>query len=164
MVAPFDNERPKKYRASVFDRLIDEEAGSNRPERPPFRVQTKPQYARSIIRDLGYLFNTRTTKRFDVGPVAGPRTVLDYGIDDYTHLSPANWEDRNLIARHFRSAIEAYEPRLKINDVIVEEVADKHRRLFIRFDALLLGGDMSEPVSFGITVDQSEGTVELGGR
>jgi len=163
MVAPSDGERAKKYRASILDRLIDEEPGA-RPERPPFRVYTKSQYARSIIRDLGRLFNTRTTRRFDVGPIAGPRTVLDYGVDDYTHLSPANYEDRDSIARSFRSAIEAYEPRLKINEVIVDEIPDKHRSLLLRFDALLLGGGVSEPVSFGLVVDQSEGKVELSGR
>lgn len=163
MVAPFDNERPKKYRASILDRLIDDEPGA-RPERPPFRVQSKAQYARSIIRDLERLFNTRTTERFDVGPIAGPRTVLDYGVDDFTHLSPANYEDRDTISSSFRSAIEAFEPRLKINDVIVDEVPDKHRSLLLRFDALLLGGGVSEPVSFGLVVDQSEGTVALSGR
>lgn len=163
MVAPFDNERPKKYRASVLDRLIDDEPGA-KPERPPFRVQTRSQYARAVVRDLGYLFNTRTTKRFDVGDVAGPRTVLDYGVDDFTHLSPANYEDRDVIARSFRSAIEAYEPRLRINEVIVEELVDKHRSLLIRFDAMLIGGGTTEPVSFGLVVDQSEGTVELSGR
>lgn len=163
MVAPFDTERPKKYRASILDRLMDDEPGA-RPERPPFRVQTRAAYARSVVRDLGYLFNTRSTKRFDVGPVAGPRTVLDYGVDDFTHLSPANYEDRDRIARSFRNAIEAYEPRLKINQVFVEEIPDQHRSLFLRFDALLLGGGMSEPVSFGLVVDQSEGTVELSGR
>lgn len=163
MASLVDDERPKKYRASILDRLMDDEPGA-RPERPPFRVQNKAQYARSIVRDLEFLFNTRTTKRFDVGPVAGPRTVLDYGVDDFTHLSPANYEDRDRIAKSFRHAIQAYEPRLRINDVIVEEIADKHRSLLLRFDALLLGGGVSEPVSFGLVVDQSEGTVKLSGR
>lgn len=162
-MASFVEVNPKKYRASILDRLMDDEPGA-RPERPPFRVQNKPQYARSIVRDLGYLFNSRTTKRWDVGPVAGPRTVLDYGIDDYTHLSPANYEDRDTIAKVFREAIEAFEPRLKINDVIVEEIPEQKRKLLLRFDALMLGGGVVEPVSFGVVVNQSEGTVELRGR
>lgn len=163
MVAPWDNERPKKYRASILDRLIDEEPGA-KPERPPFRVQNRAQYAGSIVRDLERLFNSRTTKRFDVGPVAGPRTVLDYGVDDFTHLSPANYEDRDFIARSFKSAIIAFEPRLQINDVLVEEIEGRHRALLLRFDGKLLGGGSSEPVSFGLVVDPSSGSVELSGR
>jgi len=163
MASPFKEEKPRKYRASLIDRLMDDDPGS-KPERPPFRAQNRGEYARSLIRDLGFLFNSRTTKRFDIGPIAGPRSVLDYGIDDYTHLSPANYEDRTTIARHFESAIRAYEPRLQINKVTVEQVPEQHRQLLIRFDAVLVGGGTTEPVSFGLVVDQSQGTVELSGR
>lgn len=162
-MASLKEERQKAYRASILDRLMDDEPGAP-PERPPFRVQRKPQYARSIVRDLVYLFNTRCTRRYDVGPVAGPRTVLDYGVDDFTHLSPQNYEDRNQLAKWLREAVIAYEPRLKISEVTITEVEGKQRVLKVRFDGMLLGGGTSEPVSFGLLVNQSEGTVELGGR
>lgn len=160
---PADDDRHKSYRASILDRLIDDDPGE-RPERPPFRVQSKAQYARSIVRDLQDLFNTRCTHRYDVGPVAGPRSVLDFGIDDFTHLSPQNFEDRDRVARVFREAIQAFEPRLQINRVFVEEVPEHQRVLLIKFDAMLLGGGTTEPVSFGLLVNQSEGTVKLSGR
>lgn len=160
---PPDEERQKSYRASILDRLIDDDPG-DKPERPPFRVQSKPQYARSVVRDLQHLFNTRCNHRFDVGPIAGPRNVLDYGVDDFTHLSPQNFEDRDRVARTFRDAIVAFEPRLRINKVIVEEIPEQKRVLLIKFDALLIGGGTSEPVSFGLMVNQSEGTVQLSGR
>lgn len=153
----------RKYRASILDRLQDDDPGS-KPERPPFRVQSRARYARSIIRDLQYLLNTRCTKRFDVGEVAGPRTVLDYGVDDFTHLSPQNYEDRDVISAQFRAAIEAYEPRLAINEVRVEEIEGQVRKLALRFDAMLIGGGTREPVSFGLMLDQNEGTVDLIGR
>lgn len=160
---PKDDARPQSYRASLLDRLMDDEPGG-KPERPPFRVQTRSEYARALVRDLNFLFNTRTTKRWDLGEVAGPRSSLDFGVDDFTHLSPQNYEDRNSIARIFREAIVAFEPRLRIGDVTVEPVPGHPRSVVLRFDAELLGGDSPEPVSFGLRVDQSEGTVKFDGR
>lgn len=163
MASGFSRTDKRKYRASILDRLMDDDPG-NKPERPPFRVQTRARYARSIIRDLQYLLNSRCTKRYDVGETAGPRTVMDYGVDDFTHLSPQNYEDRDVISARFREAIEAFEPRLAINEVRVEEIDGQVRKLALRFDAMLIGGGTSEPVSFGLMIDQSQGTVDLIGR
>lgn len=154
--------RDRNVRAGLLDRLLDDEPGGP-PERPPMRTQSRNEFARSIVRDLKWLLNTRCTARFDLGKEAGPRSVLDFGLDDFTHLGPASYDDRELLARQLREAIKAFEPRLQIRQVTVEPIAGQHRALEARFQAFLLTEDAREPVSFRVRVDTSEGDIEVHG-
>lgn len=152
----------QRVRASLLDRLIDEEPGGPR-ERPPFRTQSVGQYARSVVRDLQWLFNTRCTKRFDVGREAGPRTVLDYGVDDFTHLAAASHVDRALLAKNIKEAIVAFEPRLKVKLVSVEADEGDRQRAVIYIEAGLIIEDTLEPVSFRVVVNNATGEVMVDG-
>ncbi len=152
----------RKVRASLLDRLLDDEpAGA--VERPPFRVQTRSRFARSMIRDLSWLLNTRTTERFDVGE-AGPRSVLDYGVDDFTHLAPASFDDQRLVARYVRDAIAAFEPRLQVRRLVVEPLEGKPAVCSVYVEAMLVAEGIREPVSFRAVFDTNEGSVEVHGR
>lgn len=128
------------------------------------RTQTRTQLARSIIRDLEWLLNTRCTRRFDMGEEAGRRTVLDFGLDDFTHLAPASHDDRQIMARQIRQAIAAFEPRLQIRNLRIEPDPNHHRLLEVQFDAVLIAEDVREPVSFRAVVNSSEGTLQVHGR
>jgi type VI secretion system lysozyme-like protein len=154
--------RDRKVRAPLLDRLLDDEPGGQ-PERPPLRTQTRNELARSIVRDLKWLLNTRCVKRYDVGKDLGSRSVIDFGLDDFTHLTPASYDDRELLARQLREAIRAFEPRLQIRQVTVEPIPGRHRALEARFSAFLLTEDAREPVSFRVEVDASEGDIEVHG-
>lgn len=151
----------RRVRASILDRLLDDEP-DGQPERPPFRVQTRAELARSVVRDLGWLFNARCVARAD--SVVGVRTVIDYGVDDFTHLVPASEEDRNFLSRAFKDALVAFEPRLKIRQVTVSPIEGNQRAVELFFEARLVVDEISEPVSFRAVLDLSEGGVKVIGR
>jgi type VI secretion system protein ImpF len=153
----------RRVRASILDRLIDEEPG-NTPERPPFRAQTRAEYGRSIQRDLFWLLNTRSLARVHTDNPPEGRSVLEFGLPDFTHLSPASWEDRQKLARQVRDAIIAFEPRLKVRKVQVEPMEGQHRSLVAYIEALLLGDSVAEPVSFRLVMDSALGSVRVDGR
>jgi type VI secretion system protein ImpF len=153
----------RRVRASVLDRLIDEDPGSP-PERPPFRAQTRGEYGRSIQRDLYWLLNTRYTARGDEQPPEDGRSVLEYGLPDFTHLAPASWDDRQRLARQIKETVDAFEPRLKVRRVLVEPMEGQHRSLTAFIEALLLGDSVPEPVSFRLVLDASGGRVRVNGR
>lgn len=156
------DEPPRKVRASLLDRLMDDEP-SGAVERPPFRVQTRNQFTRSMIRDLTWLLNTRTTERFDVGE-AGPRSVLDYGVDDFTHLTPASYDDQRLVARQVKDAITAFEPRLDVRRLSVEPIDGKPGMCAVFVEAILNADGVREPVSFRAVLNTKEGSAEVHGR
>lgn len=159
---------PRQTRASVLDRLIDDTPGIA-PERPPFRTQNRAEFGRSILRDLQRLLNTRTTFEAKMDARTrrrrkpNDRSVVDYGLSDFTHLHPASEEDRNILARTLREAIAAFEPRLKIRRLTVEPVDGRRSQCEVRIQAWLLMEHAREPVSFGLALDGSEGTVVVSG-
>lgn len=153
----------RRVRASLLDRLIDEEPGSP-PERPPFRAQTRGEYGRSIQRDLYWLLNTRNMARVHEASPEEGRSVLEYGLPDFTHLAPGSWDDRQRLARNIKEAIDAFEPRLNVRRVMVEPVEGQHRSLTAYIEALLLGDSVPEPVSFRLVLDASGGSVRVDGR
>ena len=165
---PRDSGGPEQVRASILDRLIDHSPGVA-PERPPFRTQSRAEYGRSILRDLQRLLSTRTT--FEVGVDAKTRrrrkpkerSVVDYGLSDFSHLHPASEDDRIILARTLREAITAFEPRIKIRRLSVDLV-EGHRSLCeIRIQAWLIMNHARQPISFGLALDGSEGTVQVHG-
>lgn len=153
----------RRVRASVLDRLIDEEPGGQ-PERPPFRAQTRAEYGRSIQRDLYWLLNTRNTARVHGEAAPEGRSVLEFGLPDFTHYGPGSWDDRQRLARQIRETIDAFEPRLKVRRVMVEPMEGQHRALVAYIEALLLGDAVPEPVSFRLVLNPSEGSVTVNGR
>jgi type VI secretion system lysozyme-like protein len=163
-----DGDGPSQTRASILDRLIDDDPGI-KPERPPFRTQNRAQFGRSILRDLQLLLNTRTT--FEVGVdekerrrrKPEDRTVLDLGLSDFTHLHASSEEDRNLLARQIRETIAAFEPRLEVRKVRVLPVEGHRNQCEVRVEAWLIMDHAREPVSFGLKLDSSEGVVEVNG-
>lgn len=148
-------------RAPLLDRLIDDQPDGG-AEKPPFRAQTRAEYGRSVMRDLGWLFNARVVALYN--DVVGSRTVIDYGVQDFTHLIPNSEADRTTLAKWIRQSLKAYEPRLIIKQVQVLPVENNHRVLEVVFEARLVGGPLNEPVSFRAILDMSEGGVKVVGR
>jgi type VI secretion system lysozyme-like protein len=142
-------------RASLVDRLIDRDPRSSQEARP-LRILDRRAMKESVRRDLGWLLNTRS-------PIAPrqlegqDRTVVNYGIPDFSALSPQNDDDHRRVALDITRTINAYEPRLTRVRVVVDEYRDDERSLRVRVDAILAVGDIEEPVSFGATVRSSTG-------
>ncbi len=154
-------ERPRRVRASLLDRLIDEDP-EGPPERPPRRTHTQGQYTRSIVRDLQWLLNTRCSMRYDSKERVGRRSVLDFGLDDFTHLVPLFEDDRLKLSKYIQEAIKAFEPRLQIRNVQIRELKGNPRVLEVHFEAYLIINDVREPVSFRAIIDKKRGVKVLG--
>jgi len=143
---------------SLMDRLFD-----NRPL-PPWesiprerelrlqgkRFQDLQDLKRCVARDLELLLNTRRQTQDDLPEeyVELRRSVLTYGLPDFSAYSLSSRMERNQIARAIEGTITAHEPRLKRVRISVDEPRGFDRVLRFRIDALLEVEPAREPVSF----------------
>lgn len=116
----------------------------------PLTTLDKQGLKTSIRRELGRLLNTRCP--IPLAPSGQERTVINYGIPDFSSLSPNSTDHRALLESWIRSAIEAYEPRLLDVRVIVEPPASSTRSLVARIDARLQLESIREPVAFSVVM------------
>jgi type VI secretion system lysozyme-like protein len=135
-------------RALLFERLADDEPRRRAAvEDEPLAVLDRAALRRSVRRELERLLNTRCTL-----PAMDrrARTTLEYGIPDFSHMQTRDTGVREQIADSVRRAVEAYEPRLRQVRVSVEPspADDQERRLTVRVEAMLVVGDVAEPVAF----------------
>ena len=147
-------------RALLFERLVDSEPRSREEEAQPLRVHDRKELKESVRRELARLLNTRSS----VGSHllgAQERTVLDYGIPDFSSLSAQSGDDQNRLARIVAQAIAAFEPRLRDVQVLVERVRANDRALLLRINAVLAVGLLAEPVSFPVLVRTKTGEAEV---
>ena len=157
-------------RALLFERLVDRELGQEEPQ--PFRVLTREELRESVRRELGQLLNSRCPVPLQlIGEV--DRTVINYGIPDFSSLSPQSSDDRKLIAAVIGETIAAFETRLKNVSVNAEYFEGDERTLHITVNADLVtetvieirshpeSGTSTEPVSFPIVLYSKTGTMEI---
>src|SRR5579864_3732983 len=136
-------------RALLFDRLVDLEPQTQKEIRP-LRVLDKKGLKDSVRRELGRLLNTRCP--IPLAPPAEERTVINYGIPDFSSLSPNSADHRAKIEVWIRDAIVSYEPRLVDVRVIVEPPPKGERTLTARIDAKLQLETVREPVAFSVVM------------
>jgi type VI secretion system lysozyme-like protein len=143
----------REVRAPLFDRLVDRDPRLHGEPRP-FRTLTPGELRESVRCELSRLLNTRE-------PLPSralgdrTRTVIDYGVPDFSSYSPRNHDDRQRLAEALRQAIDAYEPRLRQARVAVEPVPGDDQALVGRIDALLVVEEVHEPISFA-TIFESD--------
>ena len=146
-------------RAPLFDRLVDLDPKSQ-VELRPLRTLTRRELMTSVRRELERLLNTRCSIPMRL-LYERERSVVDYGIPDFTFLSPQNPDDQRRLAWVLSRTIAAFEPRLRNVRVTVEQVARSPQALLIRVDAELVVESITEPVSFPAIVHNRTGEVEL---
>lgn len=158
-------------RALLFERLVDSEL-NRKEESPPFRVLSRRELWESVRRELGQLLNTRCPVPLH-RLAEEERTVINYGIPDFTSLSPQSANDRKLIAEIIGQTITAYEPRLRNVRVQVEKYEEDERTLQIILEADLLTdlvievrsypefSSSLEPVTFPIILHSKTGILEV---
>ena len=157
-------------RALLFERLVDTEPGQE--ESPPFRVLSRQELRKSVSRELGQLLNSRCPVPLQlIGEEE--RTVINYGLPDFTSLSPQSSDDRKLIASIISQTIAAFEKRLRNVRVTAEYFEDDERRLHISVEADLVTdtvieirsypefGSSTEPVTFPIVLNSKTGLMEI---
>ena len=146
MVKPMDLFTP-----SVWDRLLSDEANGAKRSVGIHGAALR----RSVLQDLERLMNGRLAWELD--PQRYPqasRSVLNYGIRDFSSLSPSNPADVQKIIDCIAQSIARNDRRLK--QVRVEAVGDSEanaRSLSFSVRALLVLRDHSEPVSFHAAFD-----------
>jgi type VI secretion system lysozyme-like protein len=122
-------------RPLLFERLAGAGPGSD-TGRPSSPAETRAQVEASVAREVGALLNTRIDRDVDAIEPA-ERTVLDYGIPDYSGMSSLSGTDRQAIARFAERAIRAFEPRLANPKVTVVEENIGSRTLEFRIVGVL---------------------------
>ena len=185
-----DPRRP--YRPPVDGEHLHTQPGSApvrmaRPaaEQKPWRILDREGLMRSIRLELHRLLNTRSYYSADANG-RRERTVIDYGLPDYSALYTRNPEDHKRLAALVQSTVEAYEPRIRnvrIEVILaddgglpVTEKSDTRKDLLLDADApreltlsidnqkeLLVTingetdlGQLMEPVSFKLAADEPD--------
>ncbi|HEU0077276.1 MAG TPA: type VI secretion system baseplate subunit TssE [Longimicrobiaceae bacterium] len=139
-------------RAPLFDRLVDLDHES-RTEAEPLRVLDRDDLLASVRREVGRLLNTRCTLTLE--ELEGrERTVLEYGLPDFSHLHTRDPRAHEALAESIRQTVAAYEPRLRQVRIAVEPLRNSQREVLARVDALLVIGDVTEAVSFPVAIEQ----------
>lgn len=139
-------DKPIHVLRPLFDRLIDMDPASAAEARPK-RSLDRRGLRLSIRRELQRLFNTRL--HLPLEALEGrERTVLEYGLPDYSHFSPLRLEDRKLLAEQVRRAVVAYEPRLSRTKVDVGPPDGDPQNLKVVITGELVIDEVAEPVSF----------------
>jgi len=143
-------------RALLFDRLVDV---ADHDEQP-LRILNENQLKASVRRELERLLNTRCSiSLHQIGEEE--RSVINYGIPDFSSLSPHNADDHALIASIVGQTIQAFEPRLRQVRVEVGPVFSAESALWLNINAELVVGLYSEPVSFPVTLNNKSGSAQL---
>jgi type VI secretion system protein ImpF len=134
---------------SVLDRLIDEHPKVSQ-EPVPNRYQNVRQLKRSVARDLEALLNTRQETDVEMPSDFNEvnRSLLMYGLPDFTSVNLLNQEDRNRIRRSLERSIATFEPRLERVRVNLESRGEHDRAVRFRIDAFLRIEPTREAVTF----------------
>ena len=143
----------------LFDRLVDRDH-LLRHELRPMRTLDRRGVKESVRRELEQLFNTRCP--IPAHRLAGRvRSVVDYGIPDFSTFYARNYDDWQRIADILRRAIEIYEPRLAQVRVSVERDKEEEYALRAYIEAVLITENVPEPVSFTTVLQTREGSAQV---
>lgn len=146
-------------RALLFDRLVDVHPEWDVHEEH-LRILNGKQLKISVRRELGRLLNTRCSVPLHrLGEEE--RSVVNYGIPDFSSLSPHNADDRELIGSVVGQTIAAFEPRLRHVRVEVGPASGTDSALWLNVSAELVVGTFAEPVSFPMVLNNKSGTAEM---
>ena len=135
----------------LFDRLASSEA----PGGVGAFLLLPEQLEASVARELSRLFNTRCR----LAPSAmseSTGTTIDYGIPDFSALSPRNGDDRVLIEKGLVQAIGFYEPRMQNVVVKVFEAVGRSDSAMATVSGDLSIGMTPQRVSFSLNLNPSQ--------
>ena len=134
---------------SILDRLLDDEPEIS-TEPASTRIKNLRSLERSVARDLEALLNSRqeTLQELPSEFKEVNRSLLTYGLPDFTSFSLLTQDDRLRIRRSVEDAINRFEPRLLRVRVNLEAPREHDRGLRFRIDAFLRVDPSPEPVTF----------------
>ncbi len=149
----------------VLDRLLDESPGRPDPTHLDWHQQIRALKG-SVARDLEYLLNTRQQAAPDLPEefVEVGRSLLAYGLPDFSSLDLTGPEDCLKVKRAIESAIARFEPRLERVRVQMDEARNVDRGLRFRIEALLRVEPTPEPVSFDAVLQPATQECQVTGQ
>lgn len=143
----------KGFEPSLFDKLFESEGQT------PYALRrlSIEEMKETVARDIEALLNTRmvfTEEDLKRYPNC-QRSVLTYGLSDFSGLSLASHYDREFICRSLEQAIARHEPRLKQVRVMLQVDGRATSVLYFAITAMLDVGPAHEPVTFDATLQPS---------
>ena len=131
---------------SVLDRLLD---GTSEAA-PANQYYGVRDLKRVVGRDLEALLNTRqeTLDQLPSGFTETSRSILTYGLPDFSALTLGSQDDRNHVRHTLERAITTFEPRLDRVRVILDDPRPFDRGLHFRIEAVLRLDPAPEAVTF----------------
>lgn len=150
---------------SVLDRLIDTEPGvSAKPQWQ--RGQTLRELEQAVRRDMEALLNTRQSHpELSNATAEVARSVLTYGLPDFSYANPENRLQREQFRRAVEQAIARFETRLQQVRVELQEPKNEYdRSLRLTIGAVLVVEPISEPITFDTVVSLQTGECEVHSR
>lgn len=138
----------KGFEPSLLDKLFDEAPRGVGGD--VFKSVSLEQYKESVARDLEGLLNSRSAfaeDELEAFPHCR-RSMMTYGLDDFSGLSLANGHHRARICRSLERSIARHEPRLHNVQVTLEGNGRGAGALHFAIHALLDLHPAREPVSF----------------
>jgi type VI secretion system lysozyme-like protein len=146
-------------KALLFERLVDEDPHTP-GEAQPFRIYGVAALRESVGRELMRLLNTRCPRL--EGPVdEADRTILDYGVPSFSHISVSSETDTRQLVRILEQAITVYEPRLRNVQVTIEPSKTSKTTAVGSIEAMLVVGNVNEPVSFPLVLSPKRSEIIL---
>lgn len=143
----------------LFDRLVEGRTESGRPAALP-QVLNAGALREAVRQDLSRLLNTRSALRGSLRQLA-EGTVLDYGLPDFSSLTPASDADRNLLASLVARAVAAHEPRLVNTRAVVRPDPANPKAVYGILSGSLRIGAIYEPVTFQMTIEIGSQTKQV---
>jgi type VI secretion system protein ImpF len=149
----------------VLDRLLDDEPDVLR-EPLSSRFQDLRRVKQAVVRDLEALLNTRQEILDELSPefTEARRSLLTYGLPDFTSYTLLSLTDRNRIRRVLEQAIAIFEPRLDRVRVTLDAPRQYEQLLRFRIEAWLRVQPAPEPVAFDAVLQLSTQEYTVQGR
>jgi type VI secretion system protein ImpF len=141
-------------RPLLFERLLEAGPGGavvGSTDRPATPAETRAQVESSVAAEISALLNSRIAREVDAIEPAS-RTVLDYGLPDFSGQSALSGTDRHNIARAAERAIRAFEPRLANPKVSVIEEDVGSRSLDFRISGTLVVNKVPAMHAFALSL------------
>jgi type VI secretion system protein ImpF len=127
----------------------------------PLRSYGVSETLESIRRELSRILNTRRPflRNFTF---ESRLSAIDYGIPDFSYMSPSSAADRQTLASLLVRAVESFEPRLLDVRVQLEEHPTNRRAVIGYLYAFILIRMAAEPVCFPLELSTNGGHSAVG--
>lgn len=141
---------------SVLDRLVDYEPGESREARRSHTASIK-ELKRAVLRDIEWLLNTRHGYEVPDDLEETKRSVVCYGLPDFTAISIANSNELSRLSDDIKDTITFFEPRFLDLAIIFEPISNTDRQIRFRIEARLDTEPSPEPILFDTVLNSGTG-------